>query len=178
MRSALFFIPAILFAAIVSAQSTVTGKINIIITNEKSIPLENATVELIKSKDSSLIKVALTDKTGLAEFERIPFGSYLLKVTIVNYTMQYSPVAELSGLQPEINLPALSLSPQTTQLAGVTVTSKKPFIQKLSDRLIVNVENSIVNAGSSAMDVLERSPGVSIDQNDVLGLRGRQGVLS
>lgn len=27
------------------------------------------------------------------------------------------------------------------------------------------------------MDVLERSPGVSIDQNDVLGLRGRQGVI-
>jgi outer membrane cobalamin receptor len=41
----------------------------------------------------------------------------------------------------------------------------------------VNVENSIVSAGSSAMDVLERSPGVSIDQNDVISLRGKQGVI-
>lgn len=59
----------------------------------------------------------------------------------------------------------------------VVVTGRKPFIQRLSDRLVVNVENSIVSAGSSAMDVLERSPGVVLDQNDVIALRGKQGVI-
>lgn len=54
---------------------------------------------------------------------------------------------------------------------------KKPFIQKLSDRIVVNVDNSIINAGSSAMEVLERSPGVNIDQNDIISLRGKQGVI-
>ena len=177
MRSALLFIPAILFSILATAQSTGRGKIKITITNEKAIALENATVELIKAKDSSLVKVAITDKDGVAEFEKISFGSYLLKATMVNYGPQYSSVAELSESNADINVPSLSLQPQSTQLGGVTVTGKKPFIQKLSDRLVVNVENSIVNAGSSAMDVLERSPGVSIDQNDVLGLRGRQGVI-
>ena len=47
----------------------------------------------------------------------------------------------------------------------------------MNDRLIVNVENSVVNAGSSAMDVLERSPGVTVDQNDNIALRGKQGVI-
>jgi outer membrane receptor protein involved in Fe transport len=42
---------------------------------------------------------------------------------------------------------------------------------------VVNVENSIVSAGSSAMDVLERSPGVNIDQNDAISLRGKAGVI-
>ncbi|HVF97404.1 MAG TPA: outer membrane beta-barrel family protein, partial [Flavisolibacter sp.] len=37
--------------------------------------------------------------------------------------------------------------------------------------------NSAVNAGSTAFDVLERSPGVTIDQNDAIALRGRQGVI-
>ena len=55
--------------------------------------------------------------------------------------------------------------------------AKKPFIQKLSDRIVVNVENSIVSAGNSAMDVLERSPGVNIDQNDVISLKGKAGVI-
>ena len=177
MRSALLFVPAILFSILSTAQTTGRGKIKITITNEKATALENATVELIKAKDSSLVKVAITDKDGVAEFEKISFGSYLLKATMVNYGSQYSSVAELSASQADLNLQPLSLQPQTTQLAAVTVTGKKPFIQKLSDRLVVNVENSIVNAGSSAMDVLERSPGVSIDQNDVLGLRGRQGVI-
>ncbi len=177
MRSVFLFIPAILLTVMATAQSTGRGKITITISNEKAIALENATVELIKAKDSSLVKVAITDKAGGAEFEKISFGSYLLKATMVNYGSQYSSVAELSESNAEINVPSLSLQLQSTQLGGVTVTGKKPFIQKLSDRLVVNVENSIVNAGSSAMDVLERSPGVSIDQNDVLGLRGRQGVI-
>lgn len=177
MRSALLIVPAILFSILSTAQSTGRGSIKITVTNETAIALENATVELLNAKDSSLVKVAITDKAGLAEFEKISFGSYLLKATMVNYTSQYSSLAELNASQVDLNLRAVSLQLQTTQLAAVTVTGKKPFIQKLSDRLVVNVDNSIVNAGSSAMDVLERSPGVSIDQNDVLGLRGRQGVI-
>ena len=42
---------------------------------------------------------------------------------------------------------------------------------------MVNVENSIVNAGSTALEVLERSPGVTVDQNDAISLRGRSGVI-
>ena len=177
MRSYLFILLSIVLTTTANAQFSDHGKIKVVIINEKVATLENATVELLKAKDSSLIKVAITDSKGIAEFEKIPFGSYLLKASVVNYSIQYSPVIQLSASQPDISLSNLTLQPQATQLGGVTVTSKKPFIQKLSDRLIVNVENSIVNAGSSAMDVLERSPGVSIDQNDVLGLRGRQGVI-
>ena len=176
MRKLLFFLSIV--ATITSySQSTNHGKIRIAITNEKSAALENATIELLKAMDSSLVKVAITDKNGVADFEKISFGSYLLKASMVNYSVQYSSPVELSASQSDISMSTLSLQPQPAQLAGVTVTGKKPFIQKLSDRLIVNVENSIVNAGSSAMDVLERSPGVSIDQNDVLGLRVRQGVI-
>ena len=144
MRSALLFVPAILFSILSTAQSTGRGKIKITITNEKAIAMENATVELIKAEDSSLVKVAITDKDGVAEFEKISFGSYLLKATMVNYGSQYSSLAELSESRADLILQPLTLEPQTTQLAAVTITGKKPFIQKLSDRLIVNVENSIV----------------------------------
>jgi len=68
-------------------------------------------------------------------------------------------------------------NPGPHKWAGVTVTGRKPFIQKLSDRIVVNVENSIVSAGSTAMDVLERSPGVNVDQNDNITLRGKSGVI-
>ena len=57
------------------------------------------------------------------------------------------------------------------------MTGKKPFIQKLTDRIVVNVDNSVVNAGSTALEVLERSPGVTINQNDQIALRGKQGVI-
>jgi iron complex outermembrane recepter protein len=161
------------FSAFMIQAQRGTVKVNII--NDQQAALENATVEILKAKDSSLVKAGITDKNGLAELENIRFGDYMLKVTMVNYSPQYSSSFSLSV--DNISLPKIVLHSSSAQLSGVTVTAKKPFIQKLSDRIVVNVENSIVSAGSSAMDVLERSPGVNIDNNDVISLRGRAGVI-
>ena len=159
-----------------AAQENSRGKITATIrTNLQAA--ENATVELRRAKDSSLVKIALTDKNGVAEFENIRFGNYFIKATLVNFATQYSAEVSLSAEQALLQIPAITLKPGTTLLSTVTVTSRKPFIQKLSDRIVVNVENSIVSAGSSAMDVLERSPGVNIDQNDNITLRGKSGVI-
>jgi iron complex outermembrane receptor protein len=154
-----------------------TGKIRTTVLNDQRSPAENATVELLKSTDSSIVKTAITDKTGLAEFENRGFGTYLLRVTMIGVAPSFSSNFTLSAEQNDITVPSITLQPRSTQLTGVTVTAKKPFIQKLSDRIVVNVENSIVSAGSSAMDVLERSPGVTVDQNDNISLRGRSGVI-
>lgn len=153
------------------------GKIIATITSGQQSAVQNATVEVLNTRDSSLVKTAITDKAGIAEIENILFGDYLLRVTMVNYGTQYSAPFSLSTSQTNISLPPIVLQPKTAQLDNVTVVSRKPFIQKLTDRIVVNVESSIVSAGSSAMDVLERSPGVNIDQNDAISLRGRSGVI-
>lgn len=169
---------ALLFTCLVARSQNITrGKISIAVKDNKQNSMENATIELLSSKDSSIVKTALTDKTGTAILENIPFNSYLLRVTMVNYTIYYSsPIVFTSG-QPELIMPDIILTNKTGQLENVTVTGRKPFIQKLTDRIVVNVENSMVSAGSSAMDVLDRSPGVNIDQNDIISLRGRSGVI-
>ncbi|HEY1018609.1 MAG TPA: outer membrane beta-barrel protein [Sediminibacterium sp.] len=159
------------------AQVAERGKITAVILNEKNQPVENATVELLKSKDSSLAKTAITDKTGLAELDNIRPGTYLVRTSFVNYATQYSAVVVLSQEQLNLRLTNIILQPSAKEIGEVVVTARKPFIQRLSDRLVVNVENSIISAGSTAMDVLERSPGVTIDQNDVIAMRGRQGVI-
>ena len=152
------------------------GTINLTILNDQHNGIESATVELLKSADSVLVKTALSDKSGNAGFETVPFGSYRIRVSAVGFNTQYSPVFTVD--QAVASLQPLSLSAKTnTQMQGITVSARKPFIQKLSDRIVVNVENSIVSAGSSAIDVLERSPGITIDQNDAISLRGKAGVI-
>ena len=173
----IFFL-LLLFSAFLSTKAqTIRGKILIAVVNDQQSVLENATAELRKVKDSSLVKVAITDKNGLAEFENILFGNYFIKVTMAGWSTQYSSSFNLSADQALVTAPKISLHPQAKELGNVTMTSRKPFIQKLNDRIVVNVENSIVSAGSSAMDVLERSPGVNVDQNDNISLRGRSGVI-
>src|SRR5678815_2051937 len=64
------------------------------------------------------------------------------------------------------------------QLKGVTVTGKKPMIEQKIDRMVINVKNSIVNAGGSALDVLEKSPGVTVNrQNNAISINGKSGVV-
>src|SRR3989337_1340519 len=76
------------------------------------------------------------------------------------------------------NCQGLLLHWQTGQLNEVTVTGKRPFVENKIDRLVVNVANSIIASGSTALEVLEKAPGVTVDrQNDQISLRGKEGVI-
>jgi outer membrane receptor protein involved in Fe transport len=160
-----------------TAQNATRGKITCKIVNNEQQALANATAELLRSTDSSLIKTAISDKNGLIEFEQIPLGTYIIKTTSVNYEKQFSAAITITTEQTTVSLANVVLMPAATQLKTIEVTGRKPFIQRMGDRIVVNVENSVVNAGSSAFDVLERSPGILIDANDNLSMRGRSGVI-
>ncbi|MEI9912338.1 MAG: TonB-dependent receptor [Bacteroidota bacterium] len=177
MRQTVWLFLCVLTGLLAGAQASNKGKISATVVNDKQGAVENATVELVRAKDSSLVKIALADKAGLAEFENIPFGTYLVRSRVINYAIKYSAVINLSAENSFVQLPPLLVEPLSAELSNVSVNARKPFIQKLTDRIVVNVENSIVSAGSSAMDVLERSPGVNIDPNDNISLRGRAGVI-
>lgn len=168
----------ILTASVASAQSTeVNGTVSIRV-GDKTTPIEGATVELRTEKDSKLVKTEISTKEGLALFENIREGSYVISVSAAGFEKASTTAFQVSATQTSIELPSLTLTAgASSQLAGVTVTAKKPFIQRLNDRLVVNVESSIVGAGSSALDVLEQSPGITVDQNDAISLRGRSGVI-
>lgn len=159
-------------------QDSSNSTIKITVLNETGAGVDNATAELLRSTDSVLIRSAIADKNGLAFFEKIPAGTYLLRVSALNYATAFTAPFSATATQANLVIPTLTLTPKgATQLSGVTVTARKPFIQKLSDRIVVNVENSIVNAGSTALEVLERSPGITLNQNEVISLRGRSGVV-
>jgi hypothetical protein len=176
MRKTLVCISSVLITSISFAQSG-KGKASITILNEQKTPLEGATVELLRNKDSALVKTAIADKTGLAEIENIKPATYLFRINSVGSNATYTAAFDVKENET-VTLSSISLaSSSTNQMQGVTVAGRKSFLQRLNDRLIVNVDNSIVNVGSTAFEVLERSPGVTIDQNDVIALRGRQGVI-
>src|SRR5690348_2763700 len=107
------------------------GSVKVSVVNDQQTSLENATVEILKAKDSSLVKAGISDRNGLAELENVRYGGYILKVSMVNYAVQFSGGFSISAEQPNITVPKISLTPKAGQLAGVTVNARKPFIQKL-----------------------------------------------
>lgn len=68
--------------------------------------------------------------------------------------------------------------PHAKELKQVTVTGKKPLFEQKTDRLVINVRSSVTSAGATALDVLERSPGVVVDrQNNGISMGGKDGVV-
>src|SRR6187401_664403 len=177
MRKPAFILILFLIAShIVPAQTTERGKISGKVVDEQQKSIEGVTAELLRVKDSSLVKAAISNKSGIIEFENIRFGSYFIKTTYINHERSFTSIIDLSSINNSITVNDITLKPLPKELQTVQVTARKPFIQQMTDRIVVNVENSVVNAGSSAFDVLERSPGVLIDANDNISMRGKAGV--
>ncbi|MCF0042242.1 outer membrane beta-barrel protein [Dyadobacter fanqingshengii] len=62
-------------------------------------------------------------------------------------------------------------------LNEVIITKKKPLIVQEIDKTVVNVESMISAAASNTLEVLEKTPGISINSNGEISLNGRSGVL-
>src|SRR6186713_2283835 len=71
----------------------------------------------------------------------------------------------------------LSSKAQTKNLKEVTVVSRRPLVEQKIDRTVVNVEASVTNVGSSALEVLEKSPGITVDRDGNISLKGKEGVI-
>ncbi len=153
---------------------TETGKIQGTISENQKV--DAATVSLLRAKDSSVVKLNVADKSGNYAFENVPAGRYLLLVTSVGFEKVYTETIDLTGSQT-ITIKPVQLVQQTKALAGVTVTSKKPLVEQKIDRTIINVEAAVTNVGSSALEVLEKSPGISVDKDGNISLKGKAGVV-
>lgn len=160
----------------ISAAFAQKGKVSGNLLDEKKQPMPFANVMLLKAKDSTLAKGALADVNGTFAFEQVADNQYLISVTMVGYQKYLSPKFTISAENLEVKLPDIQLLQETKTLQEVTVRTKKPLLEQQADKLVMNVENSIVSSGSTAMEVLQRAPGVSIDQNDNISLKGKQGV--
>jgi len=176
MRNTSAFLTVIFLIIIglpVSAQSD--ARISGTIGDAKGQPIEAATVILLKAKDSSRIKATATDKTGHFRFDHVPAGKYLVTSSSVGYESTWSAPFDLAVTGTR-SLSPLVLTASTTNLQAFAVVGKKPFIETKADRTIINVDASPSNAGATAMDVLEKSPGITLDKDDNISLKGKQGV--
>lgn len=143
--------------------------------NQKVI--DAASISLLKSTDSSLVKVAVTDKTGNFSFENVKEGTYLVLATSVGHAKIYTNSFTVNAANSLANVGVLQLVPNEKALKEVVVSSKKPLIERKLDRTIVNVDASITSAGSTALEVLEKAPGVTVDKDGNISLKGKSGVV-
>jgi len=155
------------------AQSPEGKDIRITVQHDNRSAIHSATVILL-APDSTLLRMATTDQSGIAEFKGVAAGKYMIKASYSGYQTVYLTRVNLSTESSYIA--TIKLEPDATVLDDVTVRAKKPFVQFRPDKTIINVEASITNAGATVMEVLEKSPGITIDKDGNISMKGRPAV--
>ncbi|MBD2700470.1 outer membrane beta-barrel protein [Spirosoma sp. BT702] len=146
------------------------------VRDEHGAKVEFATVALHRAADSVVVKTEFSDESGTFRFDKLPAGEYFVSASQVGFERSQTARFAISSIDQ--TLAPIQLRPsQKMQLKEVTVQARKPLFEREIDRIVVNVEGSPLSAGATSLEVLSRAPGVTVDQNDNLALRGKQGVL-
>lgn len=138
-------------------------------------PIMQASVSLLNASDSSLVKMEASESDGHFQFDHISNGNYLILATSVGYAQQYSPIFYFDSTRNENQ--SIILDKTNTQLTGIVVTAKRPPVEVKAGKTVVNVDASPTNAGLNVLEILEKSPGVSVDADGNVSVKGKGGVL-
>lgn len=165
-----FFLSNIVLGQV--ATGNITGKI---LSNSKE-PLIGAVAELRNAQDSSLAKASVADLDGKYNLTGVKAGRYYIKTSFLGYNPYQSEAFnfEASGNR---NMPDIVMEQSSVMLKGAEVAAFKPLVEVKSDKTVFNVESSINSTGSTALELLQKAPGVVVDNNDNITLKGQGGVM-
>ncbi|HEY1025136.1 MAG TPA: outer membrane beta-barrel protein [Sphingobacteriaceae bacterium] len=145
-----------------------------VVADNRSETAPGVNLQLIRLRDSALIKVEVSNMEGRFLFENIAVGEYRIVTSYVGFLPYRSEKITLSA---DTDLGTITIQENVKMLKEVQVVASKPMIEQQFDKMVVNVEGTIASAGATALEVLEKAPGVAVDQNDNISMRGRQGVI-
>ncbi|HKH60888.1 MAG TPA: TonB-dependent receptor [Flavitalea sp.] len=176
-----YLLRIVLFTILITAstqQGHTQTQIRGFIRDGNDKPISNATVILLNSLDSTEVTKAMANDKGVYVFSDIAMGDYTIKATAVGFEQKLSPMYRIISVKDDINAGILILELKGQQLNEVVIRAQKPLFEQKIDRTVINVKSSITSAGTTALDVLERSPGIVVNrQNNIISMAGKEGVM-
>ncbi|MDO9275141.1 MAG: outer membrane beta-barrel family protein [Lutibacter sp.] len=172
----LLLLTLIVFAPILSYSQkninptyAITGKIVDAATKK---PLEDATV-IFKSIDSNLIKFGgITNQKGNFSID-VEKETYLVSVEFISYETK---ILNISAITRDLNVGIIELELDTEILDEIEIVGEKKALEFKPNKIVFNVDKDIATAGSTATDILNNIPSVSVDPDGAITLRGQGNV--
>ncbi|MFL5384995.1 MAG: TonB-dependent receptor domain-containing protein [Longimicrobiaceae bacterium] len=139
-------------------------------------PLVGASIAVRSARDSALVTGAVTRADGSFRVEGLRPGAYYLRVSRLGYTTgTVSPVAVTPAAQ-SADVGVVRLAAGAVALQGITATTERAEVTTAPDRTVVSTRNMPAVTGGNATDVLRNVPGVDVDGDGKVSLRGNQNV--
>jgi outer membrane receptor for ferrienterochelin and colicin len=134
-------------------------------------PMLYATIGLYKQGQATTpVKTGYTNDKGNFRVTGVDTGSYILIISHTGYGDQQQSI---NAEGKDIDAGTIILFRATAALQGVTVTSKKPLVEQQDDKIIFNVENDPATKTETALDILRKTPFVSVDGDNNIQVNGQ-----
>jgi len=148
---------------------TIQGKVIDAGTNK---PMEYVNIAIFSCADSSLVTGTITSENGEFKIEKLPHGEYYLKLTFLGFDKKLTGKVDLSSKSPVNDLGYIALNASSSNLGEVSVVGEKAKVEYQIDKRVINVDQSTVSKGGSAVNVLENTPSIQVDPQGNVTLRG------
>ena len=150
-----------------------------VVDSATSKPIPYASISIVNSRSNTILTGGITDDRGIFHVKEIALGKHKVIVEYIGYEKrELGPYTFLpfGKNQTEYNLEKISLNQTTLQMAGVQVEGERPLFVQTAEKRIFNVEKNSLTTGGSAIDALRQVPGVEVDPDDNISLRGNSKV--
>ncbi len=185
-RFILFFLPLVLTALMVTAQSgpnpdspetnaprgTISGTV---IDKGSGTAMEYSNVAIYRMNDSTLVDGTVSNERGQFVLENIPLGTYYVEVNFVGYKKKTLEPLQVTRENKKVNLGTVELGIDTRALDEVEIVADQRRVEYKLDKKVVNVSQDLNAAGGTAVDVLENTPSITVDIEGNVALRGSSG---
>ncbi|WPR74807.1 outer membrane beta-barrel family protein [Algoriphagus sp. NG3] len=154
------------------AQSTLSGRV----VDGSDIPVSFANIAVLNASDSSLVQGTVSDEDGHFLIKLDYQGTVLVKVSFLGYRDSYSQQFRLTEEARSIAIEKLIIIDESLALGEVVVKGQKAMLQQKLDRFEVNIENSVLAEGNNVFEMLQKSPGITVQGEGDFTLQGRNGA--
>lgn len=147
-----------------------------VVTDINDKPLEFANVILLKLPDSLIITGINTNQNGKYEIDNILYGKYIVKVQLIGYITAYSGEIDPDKNIQNITIDTLRLSQSSKHIKEVEITGNRLTVTQQADKKVIDVQKDLDAATGSAVDILQKSPAVTVASDNTVSINGRSDI--
>lgn len=141
------------------------------VSDSSGQPLSLVTVRLAKEGDAvSILQTAITSDSGTYIFKKVAPGNYTLFYSHAGFTNSKQNInVENTGVKAGNTI----LQKASNTLNEVVIKSQRPLVEQTDDKVIFNVEDDPGSKSETALEILRKTPFVSVDGEDNIKVNGQ-----
>ena len=164
-----------IFALFLANSQAQTGEVRGRVIDSKNQPVGYATAAILNPISNEVISGTICDENGKFLINKVKYGEYILSVRMLGFLTEDTQRLIIDSGNQSIEKTVM-LQESNQELDEVVIAAKFDFIEQKVDKIVINPNASATSASESIFDILKKVPGVSIDNNDNISLKGMPGI--